>query len=367
MRAAFVERFGDPYVFGEVPKPPSPKHHDLLIKVLAASYCHTDAVFASGGLSQGLPRVGCHEFSGEIIAVGPDVRTELGLAVELHVGIPGRAYHPCTTCFEYTHPGGDQMGYSAYCPKAKNLGLTQDGGFQEYCLVDSRQVAPIPPTLTATQAAPLMCAGLTIWASLHHERLRSVRRIAILGAGGGLGHLGVQFAVHLGFDVVAIDLSDSSLDLLHNIQEKVSHARGQLHVVDARKADADMIRSLDHDVHSEAPPEEIGVDAVIFLPESQHAFDLGMEILKNHGTMVVLSFPQKKLEVSAHDLVFRDICIVGSLVGRNHQVREMLQFAAMNDVLPQVRTFPFDALNELVEEYHKGYGGKLVVDMLNRK
>jgi propanol-preferring alcohol dehydrogenase len=363
MQAAYVERFGDPYVFREVSKPSSPESHDLLVKVLAASYCHTDAIFASGGLSQDLPRVGCHEFCGEIVALGPNVQPELGLTTGMRVGIPGRAYRPCTTCFECTHPGGDRMGYSPYCPKAGNLGLTQDGGFQEYCLVDSRQVAPIPDTLTAVQAAPLMCAGLTVWVALHHERLRNARRVAILGAGGGLGHIGVQFGLHLGLEVLAIDISDSALELLHEIQARTSADMSRLHIIDARKLDPDAIRSLGQDLTSASSSGELGVDAVIFLPESQRAFDMGMKLLRNHGTMVVVSFPQKKLEVSAHDIVFRDISVVGSLVGRNYQLREMLGYAAKHKVFPQMRTFPFKELNKLVEEYHKGYGGKLVVDM----
>lgn len=354
MKAAYVERFGEPYVIRDVPKPARPGSQELLIKVLAASYCHTDAVFASGGLSQDIPRVGCHEFAGEIVEIGPQVSQDLGLTVGMQVGVPGRAYRPCGTCYECTHPSGDRNGYSPYCPKAGNLGLTRDGGFQEYCLVDSRQVAPMPASLSAVQTAPLMCAGLTIWAALHHERLQDARRVAILGAGGGLGHIGVQFGVHMGLEIVAVDVGDSALELLNHIRDSLSAScPGKMNVIDARRVD----------ITVDNPAGELGVDAVIFLPEAQSAFDFGMKLLKNHGTMVVVSFPQKKLEVSAHDIVFHDIHIVGSLVGRNHQLREMLQFAADHNILPQVKTFPFGDLNTLVEEYHKGYGGKLVIDM----
>lgn len=363
MKAAYIERFGDPYVLREVSKPGPPESHDLLVKVLAASFCHTDAVFASGGLSQDLPRIGCHEFAGEIVALGPEVRDNLELAVGMQVGIPGRAYRPCTTCYECTHPSGDRMGYSPYCSKGGNLGLTSDGGFQEYCLVDSRQVAPIPATLSAIQTAPLMCAGLTIWAALHHEKLVNARRVAILGAGGGLGHLGVQFGVHMGLEILAIDVSDSSLGLLSQIKNNITGAAGSMHVLDARSSDPLTMRSTGQNVTSVIPAGEVGVDAVIFLPEAQSAFDMGMKLLKNHGTMVVVSFPQKKLEVSAHDIVFRDIRVIGSLVGRNHQLREMLRFAAKHNILPRVKTFCFSDLNRMVEEYHRGHGGKLVIDM----
>lgn len=364
MLAAVLERFNEPYVLKDIPRPGPPEGHDLLIKVLAASYCHTDAVFASGAMAKDLPRIGCHEFAGEIVSLGPEVSSHLGLAEGTRVGVPGRAYHPCSSCFECTNPGKDAPGYSVYCPRAGNLGLTRDGGFQQYCLVDSRQVAPIPEGMTAVETAPLMCAGLTIWAALHHEKLRSVRKIGILGAGGGLGHLGVQFAAHLGLEIIAIDTNDQSLALLERLVGRMGPVGRQVKVVDVRKQDASAILELVGETNSaNKPPTELGLEAVILLPESQRAFDTGMELLRNHGTMVVVSFPEKKLEISARDLVFRDIAVVGSLVGTNRQLREMLDFVSCHKIAAELRTFPFRQLNELVEEYHKGAGGKLVVDM----
>ncbi|KAK7219138.1 hypothetical protein V2G26_007141 [Clonostachys chloroleuca] len=360
--AAVVEQFGQPYTIKKMPRPKDPRGQDILIRVLAASYCHTDAVFAAGLLSQGLPRIGCHEFAGEVVVVGPDVPSSRGMVVGRRVGVPGRAYHPCGTCFECTHPGQDEMGYSPYCPYAGNLGLTRDGGFQEYCLVDSRQVALLPESLPTTQAAPLMCAGLTIWSALQHERVKKAQRVGIIGAGGGLGHIGLQFAAHLGKDVFAIDATDHAVELIRKVKTNLGEAGKRVQVSDARTEDPDVIRSKGQPV-ANVSPTEIGLDAVILLPESQKSFDMGMKLLRNHGTMVVVSFPKDKLAVSAHDLVFRDITLVGSLVGRNHQLREMLEFVVKYQVQVQVKTFPFDRLNELRGPTHHGEGGKLVIDM----
>ena len=226
MRAAIVESFNSPYKIKTIPTPPQPQGHDILIKVLAASYCHTDAVFCSGAMSQDLPRIGCHEFAGRILSLGPLVASNLQLAVGIEVGVPGRAYHPCTTCFECTKKAGDPDGYSPYCPNAKNLGLTIDGGFQEYCLVDSRQVAPIPVALTAVETAPLMCAGLTIWAALQREEIKHAETVAIMGAAGGLGHLGVQFAAKLGKRVLAIDTGKKGMEFLRSVVAELGeHSR----------------------------------------------------------------------------------------------------------------------------------------------
>lgn len=108
---------------------------------------------------------------------------------------------------------------------------------------------------------------------------------------------------------------------------------------------------------------EAGLDAVFILPENQAGFEFGMKLLRNHGLCVVLSFPDNGFHVSAKDLVFRDIKIIGSLVGKNWMLKEMVAFAAEHDVKAVKNTFPLRELNELVEEYKKMKGGKLVVDM----
>jgi D-arabinose 1-dehydrogenase-like Zn-dependent alcohol dehydrogenase len=153
MRAQVLEAFNTPHKLQNLESPPSPEGQDLLIRVLAASYCHTDAVFTSGAMQPHLPRVGSHEFAGEIVALGPSVSPTLSLAKATAVGVPGRAYHPCGECHECRENETVPKGYGVYCTKAGNLGLSRDGGFQEYCLVDSRQVAPIPQGMSAVETA----------------------------------------------------------------------------------------------------------------------------------------------------------------------------------------------------------------------
>lgn len=102
------------------------------------------------------------------------------------------------------------------------------------------------------------------------------------------------------------------------------------------------------------------LDAVVILPESQKAFGYGMALLRDHLKCVVVSFPEAGFHVSARDLVFGDISVVGSLVGSNKTLREMLAFAAKHQVKAM---FPLSRLNDLVGEYRKGGGGKLVIDM----
>ena len=223
-------------------------------------------------------------------------------------------------------------------------------------MVDRRQVAPIPEGMSAVETAVLMCAGVTVYAALKRCGLKPGQRVGIMGAGGGLGHLGLQFAVKMGFKVIGVENADAPLKLA---KEVASGAR----IVDTRAEESGDIVAQIGKEDGKQERAEVGLDAVIILPESQKAFDYGMALLKNHGKCVVVSFPQAGFHVSARDIVFRDISIVGSLVGSNKVLKEMLQFASDHDVRAKTRTFPLSKLNDLVAEYHKGEGGKLVIDM----
>lgn len=369
MRAQILEAFNQPYQLRERPRPEPAAGRDILIRVLAASYCHTDAVLVAGHRSPYLPRVGSHEFAGEVVEIGPGVDPSYGLAIGVRVGVPARAYQPCGSCFECRNSAPDPPRYSVYCAKSRAVGLDVDGGFQDFCIVDSRQTVILPSSMSAVDAAPLMCAGLTIWNALSRCGLSlqqgggNGKIIGILGAGGGLGHLGISLAVNLGAHVVAIEAGDRALDLVRDVVAALDTRSHLVTIVDARSEEAQTVRrSLPIDSLQELQCD-VGVDAVIILPESQTAFDYGMALLKDHGTCVVVSFPEGGFQVSAHDLIFRDIKIVGCLVGRITQLKSLLDFAEEHNVKAKTKTYALKDLNKLVTDYHAGIGGKLVVDM----
>jgi D-arabinose 1-dehydrogenase-like Zn-dependent alcohol dehydrogenase len=356
MQAQVLTSFNAPYELTILPIP-TPIDHDLLIKVGAASYCHTDLVYASGEMGDTLPIISCHEFAGTIVSAGPLAFVAIpSLRVGTRFGVPGRSYHPCTKCWECTNNDGDPKGYSVACPKGGNLGITRNGGFQQYALVDARQVAKLPDELTDVEAAPLMCAGLTIFSALLKCGLKEGGKVGIIGCGGGLGHLGLQFGVRMGFEVIGVDASDDALKLARSLETKAK-------IFDARLTKTETLLEEIGEGTDEKAKGESGLDAVLILPENQQGFDYGMNLLRNHGKCVVLSFPTSGFQVSATDLVFRDIQVLGSLVGKNRVLKQMLAFAAEKNVRAVTRTYPLRELNELVEVYKKGKGGKLVIDM----
>lgn len=198
---------------------------------------------------QSLPHIGCHEVAGAIVSRFESPSKEsAAFKVGARVGVPGRALHACGDCFECKNErpkdpvAEDVAGYSVHCIDAENRGLSKDGGFAEYAIVDARQVAPMPDLLSAVAAEPLMCAGVTIYAALKRCGLNRGGRVGILGAGGGLGHLGLQYGVKMGYRVLGIEAADTPLALAQGIAGSLEpHPL----IVDARKRDAsDIVREL---------------------------------------------------------------------------------------------------------------------------
>ena len=160
----------------------------------------------------------------------------------------------------------------------------------------------------------------------------------------------------MGLKVTGVDAADGPLKLAKSLGTKAS-------IIDARSTTAeDLVQQVGKE---DSIPDRLnmGLDAVIILPESQISFDYGVSILRNHGTCVVVSFPEAGFHVSARDLVFRDIKVIGSLLGTNRMLREMVQFAGKQGIKAVKKTFNLEKLNDLVDEYNKGEGGKLVVDL----
>lgn len=360
MKAQVLEEYNKPYQYRELPVPKIATDHDVLIKVDAASYCHTDAVLAAGQMKPNplsWPHIGSHEFAGRVIALADspsDAAKQYPVGTRL--GVPGRAFHPCGSCFECKDPGNDYVGYSNYCTSSGNNGLSKAGGFSQYAVVDARQVAPLPDGLEAIDAAPLMCAGITIYNALKRCELSPGQRVGIIGCGGGLGHLGLQFAEAMGLRTIGIDAADGPLKLARGLGTNAQ-------IIDARSVKAeDVVEQVGkEDKKTEAP--DMGLDAVIVLPEAQAGFDFGMKILRRYGLCVVVSFPEAGFHVSARDLVFRQIKVIGVVLGTNEILKEMVAFAAKHKIKASKKVYSLDKLNELVDEYNKMEGGKLVIDM----
>jgi propanol-preferring alcohol dehydrogenase len=178
-----------------VPKDLSP--NDLLIKVAVASLCHTDFMVQEGIMGTKLPCTGSHEGAGTVVATGSDVK---GFQVGDRV-MSGIIYHPCRACKDCLGP----ENYSQYCAHSDGyLGVTAPGFFAEYARIDASQAAKMPDRVSFQTAAPLACAGCTVWRGIILTDPKAGEWVAIVGSGGGLGHLGTQFAKARGLNVIGV-------------------------------------------------------------------------------------------------------------------------------------------------------------------
>lgn len=186
---------------------PEPAAGQVRIRVEACGICHTDAATVTGtypGLT--LPHVPGHEVVGRIEALGAGViRWKVGQRVG--VGFFGGEDGVCEPC---------RRGDTVNCQNAVIPGVTTDGGYAEVMIAEARGIASIPDELSSVEAAPLLCAGITTYNALRNAGLRGGDLVAVQGI-GGLGHLGIQFARHMGFHTVAIGRGSDKENLANDL------------------------------------------------------------------------------------------------------------------------------------------------------
>ena len=216
-----------------------------------------------------LPLTGSHEGSGTVAAVGSAV-TKFKVGDRVMCGIP---YKPCGSCGDCTGP----EKYRQYCTRFGGLkGVTVSGYWADYAVVGEEFSAKLPDEVSFETAAPLACAGITIWRAIltaTQEMGDGGKWLAIMGSGGGLGHLGVQFAKAKGLKVIGLDARDAGLEL--------SRKYGADVVVDVRKGDEETVKEV------QSVTNGAGADVTITLSDAKGAAATACAITRMHGTMKI--------------------------------------------------------------------------------
>ena len=336
MRAAQVEQFGQPLVLKSLPLP-TPGPGRILVKTEACGVCHTDLHAAHGDwpVKPGLPFTPGHEGIGIVTALGEGVT-----AVKLgdRVGVPW-LYSACGHC-EYCLAAREPV-----CAEAQFGGYTQNGGFADYIVADPNYVAHIPAGLSAVQAAPLICAGVTSYKGLKETQARPGEWVVISGI-GGLGHLAVQYARAMGLHVCAVDIDEGKLD----------HAKrlGAQAMVNARHDDpvAAVHRATGGGAHG-----------VLITAPSLSAFKQGVAMTRKHGTCVLVGIPPGEFPTPLFEVVAHCITIRGSFVGNRRDMAEALAFAADGRVKADIELQPLAAINSVFERLaHGDVPSRVVID-----
>ena len=336
MHAAVVEQFGKPLVLRECDVP-TPGPGQIVVKTLACGVCHTDLHGARGDwpLKPKLPFIPGHEGIGIVSAVGPGVTI---VKEGDRVGVPW-LYSACGHC-EYC-----LSAWETVCPDAQFGGYTRNGGFAEYILADPNYVAHIPAGLSAPEAAPLICAGITTYKGVKETGARSGEWIAISGV-GGLGHLAVQYAKVMGLRVCAVDVDDG----------KLAHAK---------RLGAELLINAKTDDPSAAVKKgtDGGAHGVLITAPSLGAFKQGVGMTRRRGTCVLVGLPPGDFPVPLFDVVASCITIRGSFVGTRQDMAESLAFAAEGKVKADIERQPLSAINQIFERLQRGdVASRVVLD-----
>jgi propanol-preferring alcohol dehydrogenase len=304
MKAAVVHRFKQPLSIDEVPVPEVGQGR-ILVRIEASGVCHTDLHAADGDwpVKPNPPFIPGHEGVGTVAAVGPGVTA---VKEGDRVGVPWlhTACGQCRHCL---------AGWETLCDLQQNTGYSVNGGFAEYVLADPNYVGHLPDGLDFEIAAPILCAGVTVYKGLKETDTKPGDTVVISGI-GGLGHIAVQYARAMGLDVIAVDISDEKLALACDM--------GAGAVINAKTAD---------------PVAEVkalcgGAQGVLVTAVSPSAFSQALGMLAKRSTMSLVGLPPGSFELDIFDTVLMRKTIRGSIVGTRLDLAECLQFAGEGKV-----------------------------------
>jgi propanol-preferring alcohol dehydrogenase len=336
MKAAVAHVFGAPLTIDEVPLP-ALKPGRILVKVAASGVCHTDvhAVDGDWPVKPGLPFIPGHEGAGVVAAVGEGVT---GIREGDRVGVPW--LH--TACGRCSYCG---TGWETLCGSQQNTGYSVNGGFAEYVLADPAYVGFIPDALDFAPAAPVLCAGVTVYKGLKETEVRPGEWVAVSGI-GGLGHMAVQYAKAMGMHCVALDTRQDKLAL-------------------ARELGADLVIN----VRTEDPEAVVqkavgGVHGVIVTAVSTDAINQAYGMMRRKGTMVLVGLPPGLFAMPVFDTVLKRITVRGSIVGTRADLAESLAFAAEGKVKAHYTLAKLSEINAILQRLRDGeVEGRVVLDM----
>ena len=335
MKAAVLHELKNLLVVEEVERP-VPGEGEVLIKVEACGVCHSDLHIIEGDWKQfggitKIPLIPGHEIAGRVAEAGSGVRD---LKVGDRVGVPW-IHWTCGEC-EFCRAGFENL-----CSRQKITGCTVDGGFAEYIKAPASHATRIPDGISAAEAAPLFCAGVTVYRALKQAQIAPGERLAVFGV-GGLGHLAIQIGKEMGLEVTAVDVSDDKLEFAKSL--------GASHTMNS--SSANVVKELRRTGR---------MHAVLVTSGSKAAYDTAFPCVRPTGKLLVVGLPP---EISFPPIMMAagEIRVQASAVGTRQDLEEVLAMAAAGKLHCQVSTRRLDEVNTIMDEMKAGkIAGRVVL------
>ncbi len=328
MKAAVVREFGKPLVIEEMAIP-DPGPGQILVKYEATGVCHTDLHAANGDwpVKPNPPFIPGHEGVGYVAKLGSGVtRIKEGD----RVGVPWlhTACGCCSPC---------RTGWETLCGSQQNTGYSVNGTFAQYGLADPDFVGRLPDNLDFGPAAPVLCAGVTVYKGLKEAEVKPGEWVVISGI-GGLGHMAVQYAKAMGMHVVAADIFDDKLKLAKDLGADV------------------VVNGKDKDAIEQVQKATGGVHGALVTAVSPKAMEQAYGFLRSKGTMSLVGLPPGFISLPVFETVLKRITVRGSIVGTRQDLEESLQFAGEGKVASH---FSWDKLENINDIFHRMEEGKI--------
>jgi propanol-preferring alcohol dehydrogenase len=325
MKAAVIREFKLPLSIEDVATP-AIAADEVLIRVEACGVCHSDLHIAEGDWTHlkrmiKTPLIPGHEVVGRVTEVGEQV-SDLEKGDRVGVAWLHWSCGECELCKE---------GRENLCSKQHITGASVDGGYAEYIKAKASHATKVPDALDSYEAAPLFCAGVTVYRAIKNAGVQSGQRVAIFGI-GGLGHLAVQIAKTFGAEVIAVDIAEDKLELARRL--------GADHTLNATTGDVvKQLRSMG------------GAHVAVVTSAAKAAYDQAFYAIRSSGTLAVVGMPADDLTFPA--IMMREITITSSATGTREDLREVLELAAEGKVRCQIETSTLERINEIFDQMRR--------------
>ena len=323
----------------------STKPHDVCIEIQYCGICHTDIhlVRNEWGVSM-YPMVPGHEITGIVTEVGEDV-TNFEPGDRVGVGCFVDSCRKCQECLE---------GLEQYCAtgmvatyNSKDYdGTPTMGGYSEKIVVNEDYVLHIPDNLPLDAAAPLLCAGITLYSPLSHWGAGPGKKVAIIGL-GGLGHIGVKIAHAMGAEVTVLSQS------LSKKEDGLSMGADHYYATSDPQTFTDLQGKF---------------DLIINTVSATMDWNQYLNLLRRDGAMVVVGIPDSNIPIAAFPLVMGRKSLAGSLIGGIKETQEMLDFCSAHNIARAIEIIPIQKVNEAYDRILKSdVKYRFVIDMASLK
>jgi propanol-preferring alcohol dehydrogenase len=289
----------------------------------ACGLCHSD-IFVSGLDKLPIaPLILGHEGIGRVEAVGVGV-SDWAPGDRAGITFLAASCGLCELCLS---------GRERFCVKQRNFGFTVPGVLAGYVTIPIPQLFRVPAGVSAAEAAPLCCAGWTAYGALRESGLRKAQTVALFGM-GGLGHLAVQYARHMGLSVAAVDTSEQKLEAARELGAEVAVAAEQSG------------RTLQKQYG--------GLDGAIVLTPSVAAIQEAFRCLKRTGVLVLVGLNNEPFELPVLDVVLKGVTVRGSYLGTRQDLDDVFRLAETSGIRPHIETHELQEVPPLMEKMRRG-------------